>query len=154
MQEIIQDFYNSFHKLDAEAMAAHYHPDIVFEDPAFGVLNGEHAANMWRMLCDTQKGKDFKVEVSDIRQDGDRWTAHWEAHYDFSKTGRRVHNKIDAVFQFKDGKIIDHRDHFSLHKWARQALGVQGLVLGGTGFFKKKLNAQTNGLLAKYEKNL
>ena len=155
MKEVIEKFYQAFHELDAEGMAECYHPDVVFEDPAFGVLHGEKAGNMWRMLCNAQKGKDdFKVEFSNIRQEGDHWAAHWEAHYEFSKTGRRVHNKIDASFQFKDGKIIDHRDHFNLRKWASQALGFQGALLGGTGFFRKKLNAQTNHLLEKYEKTL
>ena len=152
MQEIIQNFYESFNKLDAESMVAHYHPDIVFEDPAFGVLQGDRAVNMWRMLCETQKkGNDFRVEFSGIKPVGNKWAAHWEAHYEFSKTGRRVHNKIDAVFQFQDGKIVDHRDYFNLHQWAKQAMGFQGALLGGTGFFRKKLNARTNALLTKFE---
>ena len=79
-------------------------------------------------------------------------SANWEAIYNFSKTGRKVHNKIKAEFEFKDGKIIKHTDTFDLHKWAKQAMGFKGFLLGGTSFFKKKLNAQTNKLLSSFEK--
>ena len=66
MENLVTKFYNAFANLDAEAMVNCYHESIVFEDPAFGVLNGEHAKNMWRMLCASQKGKDFKVAFSNI----------------------------------------------------------------------------------------
>lgn len=147
MKHLIEQFYEAFTNHDAEGMASCYHDDVVFEDPAFGVLKKEHASNMWRMLLASQKGKSFKVVASNFQED----SAHWEAFYTFSKTGRKVHNKVDARFEFKDGKIIKHTDHFDLHAWSRQAMGFQGALLGWTGFFKKKLQAQTNGMLAKFE---
>ncbi|MGB3467521.1 MAG: nuclear transport factor 2 family protein [Cyclobacteriaceae bacterium] len=152
MEQVIRNFYEAFDRLDAEGMAACYHKEVVFEDPAFGVLKGQRAGDMWRMLCESQKGKDFRIEYSDIQYDGKTGTAHWEAYYEFSKTARKVHNKIDATFQFKDGLIIHHKDHFNLKNWAKQAMGFQGALLGGLGFFKKKLQAQTNSLLDKYRK--
>lgn len=151
MKSTIETFYTAFKNLDPEGMAACYHKDINFEDPAFGVLKGERACNMWRMLLSSQKGKDFKVSFSDIAFDNDKGTAHWEAQYTFSQTGRKVHNKIDAQLLFQDGKIIKHIDSFNLRSWAHQAMGLKGRLLGGTGFFKKKLNAQTNSLLDKFE---
>ena len=154
MEDVIQIFYTAFAELDSEKMATCYHKDIVFEDPAFGQLKGIHAGNMWRMLCESQKGKEFIVTSSSITADNSKGSAHWEAKYNFSKTGRKVHNKIDAEFEFKDGLIIKHTDLFNLHNWAKQALGFKGLLLGGTSFFKKKLNAQTKSLLEKFEKNL
>ncbi len=153
MQKLIETFYEAFAKLDADTMVSCYHDDVIFEDPAFGVLKGERAKNMWRMLCESQKGGNFVVEYSKIEADSEKGTAHWEAHYHFSQTGRKVHNIIDAEFTFKDGKIITHTDRFNLHSWAKQAMGFKGLLLGGTGFFKGKLNAQTNHLLSKFEKS-
>lgn len=147
MQNVIEKFYQAFTDLDPETMVSCYHDDIVFEDPAFGVLKGERAKNMWRMLCESQKGENFIVEASNITSN----TAHWEAHYVFSQTGRKVHNIIDAEFEFKDGKIIKHSDRFNLHKWASQALGFKGMLLGWTGFFKKKMKEQTGRLLTKFE---
>ena len=150
MSKIIEQFYQSFAALDAEGMASLYHDEVEFEDPAFGVLKGERARNMWRMLCKSQQGKDFKVFFSKVNENTASATAHWEAIYTFSQTGRKVHNKIDASFEFKDGKIIRHIDRFNLHKWAQQALGFQGALIGWTPFCRTKLQAKTNRLLDKF----
>lgn len=151
MKNLIESFYTAFSALDAESMVACYHKDIVFEDPAFGVLKGEQAKNMWRMLCNSQKGKDFKVIFSNIDASEGKGAAHWEAFYHFSQTGRKVHNKIDAQFEFSNGKIIKHTDDFNLHQWAAQAMGLKGSLLGWTPFFKSKLQTQTHKLLRKFE---
>jgi len=153
MQQLVEKFYTAFKNLDSETMVSCYHDDIIFKDPAFGILKGEKAKNMWRMLCESQKGKKFVVKASAIVRMEDKVTAHWEAYYTFQKTGRNIHNIIDAEFEFKDGKIIKHTDHFNLHKWAKQAIGFKGFLLGGTRFFKNKLRSQTNLLLLKYEEN-
>lgn len=154
MKEQIELFYSAFNNLQAEKMVALYHDDVTFEDPAFGIIRGERAKNMWRMLCASQKGKEFKVNVSQIKSSNNEATATWEAFYVFSKTGRKIHNTIQAEFKFKDGKIISHKDSFDLYKWSRQALGLKGSLLGWTKFFKKKLQIQTNGLLSNYESKL
>lgn len=151
MKELIEKFYTAFNQLDAETMASCYHKDIVFSDPVFGTLEGVHAANMWRMLCKSQTTETFKVAFNNVSVNGNFGRADWDAQYLFSKTGRKVHNKIEARFEFKDGLIFRHIDDFNLHQWAKQALGFKGLLLGGTRFFQRKLNAQTKGMLNKYE---
>lgn len=151
MKEQIEQFYRAFNNLDTEKMVSLYHRDIIFEDPAFGILKGERAKNMWRMLCASQKGKKFTVRASQIESSGDVTTATWEAFYVFSKTGRKIHNTVNAEFRFKEGKIISHKDSFDLYKWSRQALGMKGFLLGWTTFFKNKLQLQTNKLLSKFE---
>jgi ketosteroid isomerase-like protein len=152
MKDLITEFYSSFSRLEADKMIACYHKNVVFEDPAFGVLEGDRAKAMWQMLCESQKGKDFKVTFSNIEASEKEGSANWEAFYTFSKTGRKVHNKINAQFEFKDGLIIKHTDYFNLHKWAKQAMGFKGLILGRTRYFKSKLRAQTNSLLDNYIK--
>ncbi len=154
MENIIEKFYKAFDELDAEKMAACYHSEIVFEDPAFGKLEGDKAGNMWRMLCHSQKGKDFRITFSNISSDGKTGKANWEAFYTFSQTGKKVHNKITATFEFKDNLIVKHTDNFDVHNWAKQAMGFKGWLLGKTSFFKSKLNLQTNKLLEKFEKSL
>ena len=149
MNNIIEQFYTAFQQLDADKMVALYHPDVIFWDPSFGHLQGKNAGDMWRMLCDS--AQDFELTFSDIEQHATQGKAHWEAKYTFSRTGRKVHNSIDATFEFQDGLIIKHTDQFNLWHWAGQALGFQGFLLGGTSFFQKKLQEQTNGLLAKYQ---
>ena len=152
MSQIIQSFYQAFADHDVEKMVSYYSDDIEFTDPAFGTLNAERAKNMWRMLVQSQRGKKFDVSFSEVKEDENSGTAHWEAKYKFSQTGRQVHNKIDASFVIKDGKIIKHTDHFNLHNWAKQALGFKGYLIGGTSFFRRKMMKQTNNLLKKFEK--
>ncbi len=148
---IIEKFYQAFEHLDAERMVECYHDDITFEDPAFGVLRGNKAKNMWRMLCNSQQGKDFKIKTSHIDYTPEKGTAHWEAYYTFGKKDRKVHNVINAEFKFKDGKIINHLDRFNLYKWSKQSMGMQGFLLGWTALFKKNLNKQTNMRLSQFE---
>lgn len=149
MQTIIHRFYDAFQKADAQGMIACYHDDIIFCDPAFGVLKGSDAKAMWTMLC--QNARDLKIEYSNVQADNNKGTAHWEAWYTFSQTGRNVHNIIDAKFEFKDGKIIKHTDDFNLRNWAKQALSFKGFLLGGTAFFQKKLQEQTQKSLSKFK---
>ncbi|MGB0896561.1 MAG: nuclear transport factor 2 family protein [Flavobacteriaceae bacterium] len=144
--EIITQFYTAFQKLDAEAMVKLYHDDIEFNDPAFGTLRGDDAKYMWRMIC--SRAKDFSLEYNLVTET----SAHWEPTYTFSATGNNIINKIDATFEFKEGKILKHTDVFDLHQWASQAMGLKGWVLGGTKFFKKKLQKQTKQYLAAYIK--
>jgi ketosteroid isomerase-like protein len=125
--DVIRTFYEAFNRHDGEAMARLYAPDVTFEDPAFGTLHGDEAGDMWRML--TGRAEDLKVELAEHEANGDRGTARWIATYTFS-TGRPVVNDIRARFRFRDGLIFDHRDSFDFHKWARQALGPSGWLLG------------------------
>lgn len=147
-EELISKFYTAFQSLDSETMSDCYNDDIEFTDPAFGTIKGKRAKAMWKMLC--QNSKDLKVEFSNIFVDEQNGSAHWEATYTFSRTDRKVVNSIDAKFEFKNGKISKHIDHFNLHKWASQAMGFKGWLLGGTSFFKKKLQEQANHSLDKY----
>jgi len=142
---LITEFYTAFANGDHNRMAACYHDDVEFSDPAFGTLKGNEAKMMWKMLIERSGGK-LNIVPSNITDK----TAHWEAFYVFSKTGRNVHNKIDARFEFKDGKIIRHHDHFNLWRWSSQALGLSGFLLGYTSFFKNKLQSQTRKLLSDY----
>lgn len=148
-QQLIQQFYEAFQKGDAEKMIDCYHPEVVFEDPAFGQLNATEAANMWRMLIERGKGN-IDIVFSDVQADEKKGSAHWEAKYPFSKTGRKVHNKIDATFAFQGGKIIRHTDEFDLWKWSSMALGLPGTMLGWSPFMKNKIRQQSRGLLEKY----
>lgn len=51
----------------------------------------------------------------------------------------------------EDGLIINHKDSFNLHLWAKQAFGFKGWLFGGTKFFKNKFQAEARKSLAKYK---
>lgn len=138
-ERVIARFYEAFAKRDAAGMIACYDPAVQFSDPVFPDLRGERAGAMWRMLC--ARGKDLRIECRDVRADATGGSAHWDAWYTFSRTGRAVHNSVDASFEFRDGRIVRHTDRFDLHRWAAQALGLPGRLLGGTAFLQKRIRA-------------
>lgn len=145
---LITRFYQAFQKRDAAAMAACYHPEVRFSDPAFPDLRGPQAGAMWTMLC--ARGKDLRLEFRDVQADDHRGRAHWEAWYSFTATGRKVHNIIDAEFEFRDGLILRHTDRFDFHRWAGQALGPAGKLLGGFGFLQAKVQKMAAKGLAEF----
>lgn len=147
--ELIETFYRAFQRRDAEAMAACYAPDVVFEDPAFGELRGADAGDMWRMLC--SRAKDLEVRFSDVQGDAERGRARWEADYLFSQTGRTVHNRIEAGFRFRDGLIVEHRDRFDMWAWSRQALGLPGVLLGWSPLLRNKVRSQARNGLKQFQ---
>lgn len=147
-QALISRFYEAFARRDWAAMGTCYHADVHFSDPVFD-LYGDQARLMWRMLC--TRATDLKVEFSGVSFDGQVGRAHWDAWYTFSATGRKVLNRIDARFEFRDGLIVRHVDTFSFAAWARQALGLPGLVLGWSSFLQNKVRGQAADGLAKFK---
>ncbi|KQS53467.1 hypothetical protein ASG38_01665 [Flavobacterium sp. Leaf359] len=152
-EQIIEEFYAAFAAQNAETMSSCYHPDIVFEDPAFGKLHGKDVSDMWHMLIERAKGN-LNIEFADIKADGQKGSATWIATYHFTKTNRKVINKINASFEFKDGLIIRHTDSFDFWNWAKQALGTTGLLLGWSSFLHKKVQHQALESLRKYQQKL
>jgi ketosteroid isomerase-like protein len=147
-QQLLQTFYTAFGRKDHAAMAACYHPEVHFSDPVFTDLQGWRAAAMWRMLC--ERGKDLTVTFSDVQADDSKGSALWEARYTFSATGQPVHNKISARFEFADGKISKHADHFDLRAWMGMALGLKGKLLGWLPPVQNAVKAQAMQGLEAY----
>lgn len=146
--QLITDFYAAFARRDGATMARCYAPDAHFDDPVFTLDGAARIGGMWRMLC--ERGADLRVEASRIEADDARGSAHWDAWYTFSATGRKVLNRIDATFRFADGAIVEHRDRFDFWRWSRQALGPVGLVLGWTPLVRTKVRAQAAKGLDQY----
>ena len=145
---LLTEFYKAFAARNGEAMAAAYAPDAAFSDPVFTDLRGPEVGAMWKMLC--VRGADLRVHASNIVADDKTGSAHWEAWYTFTKTGRPVHNVIDATFEFHNGKIANHRDVFSFPRWAGQALGPAGKLLGWTPLIRRAVRKQAREGLAKF----
>lgn len=129
-------------------MQACYAANATFNDAAFNNLNANEVKAMWAMLI--SNAKDMEINFRDIKATPSGATAHWEASYTFSATGRKVLNKIDASFVIKDGKIVIHNDKFNFYAWAKQAFGLKGLLLGWTDFFKQKVSNGAKQKLAAY----
>ena len=146
----VERLYAAFARLDAETMASCYATEATFDDEAFSLQGRAQVGAMWSMLCDAvnTEGRDvWKLQVSQVT---DR-SAHWEPTYNFSATGRIVHNIIDAEFEFDSaGLITRHRDRFDFWRWARQALGAPGWWFGWTPMLRAKVRAQAAKSLDRF----
>jgi ketosteroid isomerase-like protein len=148
-EALIAKFYTAFQQKDYQAMNSCYSDDIVFYDPAFELLRGDEVRCMWEMLC--KNAKDFSLVYDSIKaKDHEYYTCNWVATYTFSKTGRRVVNNVKAHMRIENGKIMEHSDAFSLHKWSSQALGFAGKLLGWNSFFQRKIKNQARKNLLKF----
>ena len=150
-EQTIHKFYTAFANADEKIMCECYHSNIQFQDPAFGILKGKDASQMWKMLIEKSKGN-IKIEFSDIKADEFTGSAKWIATYIFIKTNRKVVNVIQAQFNFQDNLIIRHTDNFDISKWSKQALGIRGLLLGWTGFMQKQIQKQALSSLDSFNK--
>ncbi len=146
----IQRFYAAFGRRDHRVMAASYAPDASFRDPVFQELTGSRIGTMWRMLC--ERAADLRIECGPVRASGGSAACEWQAWYTYSATGRPVHNRIAAEFEFRDGLIVRHEDVFDLYQWARQALGLRGLLLGWSPPVRRAIQAGAARSLEAFER--
>ncbi|MCU0824472.1 MAG: nuclear transport factor 2 family protein [Leptospira sp.] len=149
-EELITKFYSAFQNKDGNTMVSCYHENIEFSDPAFRDLKGKEAGAMWLMLL--ERSQNLTIRFSNIKADGEKGSADWEADYNFSKTGRMVHNKIHAEFTFENGKIRTHKDHFSMWKWLGMAMGPVGYLLGWLPSLGNKVSKEATTGLQMYMK--
>lgn len=149
-ETLIQAFYSAFAAKDHATMAQSYADNATFKDPVFPDLDADQVRAMWRMFCTS--GNEIDLSFGDVTADDRSGSAHWEAVYAFPKTGRRVHNKIDASFEFEGGKIVRHVDSFDLYRWTRMALGPLGAVLGWSPIVQNQVRGQAKAQLARFQK--
>ena len=151
-EQLINDFYTAFARLDWQAMSDCYHPEIEFSDPVFEGLQAVDTVHMWHMLCDS--AEQFELSHDKVQADDTHGSACWQATYVYPATGRKVKNLIFAEFQFKNGKICRHTDHFSFWRWSRMALGPLGLLLGWSGRFRHKVQQRAMLALRRFKRGL
>ena len=147
-ETLVRAFYDAFARRDAEAMARCYHPDVFFTDPVFPRLHGAEAADIWRMLL--ARATDLQVTLDEASADEAEGHARWTARYTFTRTGRPVVNRVEAMFAFRDGLIVRHYDRFSFWRWASQALGPVGKALGWSPPIHWKVRKDAAAALAKF----
>ena len=147
-EQLIEKFYTSFQQKNWKGMQECYHTDVVFNDPVFQNLKGKEAFAMWHMLISA--GKDLTLSFKNIKSNDLSGSCQWDAFYTFSRTGRKVHNIIQAEFKFKNGKIIEHNDSFDLWRWSRMALGVSSVLLGWSPIVQNKIKGTAKSSLRKF----
>jgi hypothetical protein len=111
----------------------------MFVDPAFGPLAGSDIGRMWRAL--TKGSKNLRLEVTHGPSAEGLHTVNWVARYDFGKASRPVENHVTSRIVVRDGLIVAQVDSFDFHTWAKQALGLAGLLAGWTRLLQRKVQA-------------
>lgn len=146
---LLDRFYCAFNERDWNTMGECYAPSATFTDPVFGRLDAEGARAMWRMLL--TRAQDLEIEHHVRVADDTHGEVDWIARYTFGRTGRRVENRVLARFEFSQGRIVRHVDHFDLWAWAGQAFGPLGWMLGWTGFMRCRIRDDAGAQLGRFK---
>lgn len=157
-RQTIERLYNALANLDAASMEACYAENARFDDEVFTLAGRRQIGAMWRMLCSDARLRgigQWKLELGDIRTSASKGRVHWEVHYRFGRRERQVHNRVEAKFDFDEqGLIVRHRDRFDFWRWTRQALGLQGWLLGWSPRLRERVRLRAARQLQHYmEKN-
>ena len=148
-KELINNFYSAFQQLDFQGMSSCYDENIVFFDPVFGLLSAREVNSMWEMVC--THAVDFSLTYGNIHELDDAYcTCDWVSTYTYTRTNRRVVNKVRANMRFSEGKIIEHSDAFSVHQWSKQAMGLSGELLGWNSFFQRHIKNRAKKKLTEF----
>ncbi|KAG8847670.1 hypothetical protein FRB91_011529 [Serendipita sp. 411] len=81
-----------------------------------------------------------------------QYTATYTVRYIF--TGRPVTNVIQSTFTISptSNLLLSQVDAFPFYTWAKQALGLPGLLLGWTGYLQSQVQHNAGQSLEKYMK--
>jgi len=123
-------FYEAFMVRDFYTMGLLYANHASFSDPVFPRLTAQGARLMWQMLL--SEAEDLEVNVKILEDSPDRARVDWTARYTFTPTKRVVVNRVHTEMALAAGKIVKQVDDFSFWRWAGQALGWRGWLLGFT----------------------
>jgi len=128
-------FYEALARRDVDTMAAAYAMDAAFNDPVFR-LRGPEIGRMWQALLG--RAREFSVDWEIRSAEPDRGEVAWTARYLFG--GKRpVVNVIESDVRFRDGLIVQQTDRFDFPRWAGQALGAPGRMLGRFEWFRRSV---------------
>ncbi|HAI85153.1 MAG TPA: DUF4440 domain-containing protein [Chitinophagaceae bacterium] len=142
-------FFKAFAQLNANAMCECYQTTAVFNDPVFGLLHYNELTAMWQMLCANATNFSLQFETP-VAIDHEYVTVSWTASYTFSATGNKVVNRVKSYLRIENGYITEQSDAFKLSRWAAQALGIKGMLLGWSGFVQKRIRKNARKALERY----
>lgn len=124
---VLGRYYTALAAKDWRTIAACYHDEAHFGGPVFPDLDADQVRAMWKMLLTS--GTDLRITFKVQREDADGGMAQCEAFYTFSRTGRKVHNRIASEFTFRNGLIHGQRS-FRLLAVEPAGTGTRRLAFG------------------------
>jgi uncharacterized protein len=141
-------FYEAFMVRDHYTMGLLYANHATFRDPVFPRLTAQGTRLMWQMLL--SEAEDLAIDVNIIEDTPDRARVDWVARYTFTPTKRPVVNRVHTEMAIAAGKIVQQVDDFSFWRWAGQALGWRGWLLGYTPLVRDKVQRQAAKSLTEF----
>ena len=145
--EVIRRFFRALMQRNWESLQECYHAKVRFTDEVFD-LSGSNAVAMWRMLC--AETRDLQIKVDLVSANASTGQARWQMRYVAGQNGRSVRKIIESSFEFRGGQIVRHTDRFDFWKWASQALGASGRLLGWSRLLRKKVRSKATRQLAEF----
>jgi len=133
---VLVRFYDALSRRDGETMASCYAPDAVFEDEVYA-LAGADVGKMWRGLM--SRAKTLQVSYTIAQAGPGTGTVEWTARYLYPGGGPVV-NVILSELELAGGLITRQRDRFDFRRWAAQALGWKGRLLGRFSWFRRTVS--------------
>ncbi|QRV79390.1 SnoaL-like domain protein [Ceratobasidium sp. AG-Ba] len=148
-------WFTAYSSGDFDGMKRLAASDYVFEDPAFGRLEGKRAIGMYKMFISGRDKTEAVWNVHEVKPEPtnpQKAVVRFEAVYKFN--GRPVTNQISSNILVVDGKVKEQIDSFDFPGWAAQSLGVFGWLFGSFSFLqnsvKQKANARLDDFITKH----
>lgn len=137
--QIVKEFYKALSKGDYQKVNSLYHDDAKYRDEIFD-LRGKEINALWYTA--TRPEMNLIAHCKSLKVDGDRVTTDWNISYTIDTLNRKVELDETGVFQFQDGKIINHKDSYDFWSWCAQSLGFIGKALGWSQWLKNRVRNQ------------
>jgi ketosteroid isomerase-like protein len=147
--DLLERFYTAVQRSDIAAVRTCYSPNVLYSDPVFGELRGDRAVIRWQMIFSREAP--LQMSFSDLAADHTTGSGRWEARITSTRTGREVRMVIDSRFRFAGGRILEHRDTFSVYRWSKMALGPAVRLAGWTTPLRSMLQRETAAMLDRFE---
>lgn len=140
-EQLLAKYFECLNDHDSKGMANCYHEEATFHDIAFNLNGKKQIYAMWDMICsDNSAGvhSDIQVSVQKLSANDSTGKATTLQDYTYRDNGHNVHNKINSIFEFKEGLIIKQKDDCDPVCWANQAFGgIFGFVAGHFEFIRR-----------------
>lgn len=158
---LVRRMFESLNRLDAGAVRGCYHPNATFHDPVLSLIGQDQIAALWAMICASARssgtlpsgqpaGVRWGITLRTLSADETHGHADWDAYDRYAGAGRQTQTRIRSRFDFQDGLILRQCDDFQFWRWAHQALGWRGTLLGWTPMVRNSVRTQALSALVRH----
>lgn len=138
---LLTKFFEYLNAHNLERIASCYHEEATFHDIAFNLKGKKQIYAMWDMICSVNKDNipsDIKVHIERLSANDATGSAVVLESYTYRDNNKKVHNKINSTFEFRDGLIYKQNDDCDPVSWANQAFGgIRGFIAGHIEFVRR-----------------